>query len=146
MMVKVYIEVTPGSRSKNLYNEKTFELEGVREVREPYPYPYGFIIGTVTDDGEAVDAYIITDAVLEPGTPVECEPVGMLEMMEGDEVDHKVLCALPGEDVEIGEDLRQVLRTFIIEAFKAYPKVKVDVGNILPKQDALAHIHSAQEE
>lgn len=32
----------------------------------PYPYPYGFIIGTKGDDEEAVDAFIITDKRLEP--------------------------------------------------------------------------------
>jgi inorganic pyrophosphatase len=106
----------------------------------PYPYPYGFIIGTKGDDEEAVDAFIITDKRLEPGSTVQCEPVGLLELFEGDEHDHKVLAVLPGEQVPLDDGVHAKLKDFIYTIFTRFPEIQVRVGEILPKESALKHI------
>src|SRR5262245_8044317 len=101
-MIKVCIEVEAGSCEKHRYNEKTLEYQGTRWSARPYPYPYGFILGTRAADGDNVDCYLITTERLQAGTIVECEPIGLLEQDEDGEVDHKVLAALPGQDVNAG--------------------------------------------
>jgi hypothetical protein len=45
-MIKILVQVEAGSRDKRLYNEKTLEYKGMSRISQPYPYPYGFIIGT----------------------------------------------------------------------------------------------------
>ena len=77
-MIDVFIEVSKGSDRKSKYDENTFEFIKSVEMLRPYPYPYGFIIGTKGDDEEAVDAFIITEKRLEPGSKVQCELVGIL--------------------------------------------------------------------
>src|SRR5947208_1189948 len=44
--MRVLIENEAGSRTKHLYDEQTFQLKSTRTVQHPYPFPYGFIIGT----------------------------------------------------------------------------------------------------
>ena len=94
-MIKVCIEVDAGSFEKNLYNEKTLEYRETHRVSRPYPYPYGFILGTTAEEGDNVDCYLITRDSLKPGAIVECEPIGLLEQDEDGEIDHKVLGLFP---------------------------------------------------
>jgi len=144
-MIKVCIEVEAGSCDRNLYNEKTLEYKETRRVSRPYPYSYGFILGTSAVDGDNVDCYLITNDSLKPGTIVECEPIGLLEQDEDGEVDHKVLAAMPGQDVEIGQRLLEELRAFIHAVFASFPDVSVRVGCILPREAALHHIQAHRE-
>lgn len=144
-MIEVFIEVEAGSCDKHLYDEKNFEYKGMRQVSHPYPYPYGFIIGTTTADGESVDCYIITKDRLKPGTIVACETIGLLEMIEDGDIDHKVLVTTPGQNVEIDHVLHDVLRKFIYNIFAQFPEACVEVGRILPKQVAIDHIREFRE-
>jgi inorganic pyrophosphatase len=139
-MIKVLIEVEAGSCDKNLYDPKTLAHIGTRRVSRPYPYPYGFIIGTSAADGDGLDCYLITHDRLKQGAIVECEPVGLLEQDEDGEVDHKVLAAIPGQAVELGPGLLQELQDFIYALFTQFPEVRVRVGRILPREAALRHI------
>ena len=144
-MIKVCIQVEAGSCDKNLYNEKTLEYLETRRVSRPYPYPYGFIIGTSAADGDNVDCYIITNESLKSGAIVECEPIGLLEQDEDGEVDHKVLAALPGQEVEISQGLLQELQDFIYAVFARFPDVNVRVGPILSREAALHYIQACRE-
>jgi inorganic pyrophosphatase len=141
-MIKVCIQVEAGSRDKKFYDERTLTYQGTRQVSQPYPYPYGFIIGTNAADGDCADCYVITHKKLKPGTIVECEPVALLEQYEGEEADHKVLAALPGQEVALGEKLLKELQDFIYAIFAAYPDVNLRVGPILPRQAALNYIQA----
>jgi inorganic pyrophosphatase len=144
-MIQMLIEAEAGSRDKNLYNEKTLELRETRHILQPYPYPYGFIIGTRAEDGDAVDCYLITKDKLKAGNIVECEPIGLLEQFEDDEIDHKVLAALPGENVESTPELLKELQDFIYGVFAHFPEIQIRVGIIHPKEAALRHIQNYQE-
>jgi inorganic pyrophosphatase len=144
-MIKVCIEVEAGSCERHRYHAKTLQYEGTRLATRPYPYPYGFILGTRAADRENVDCYLITTAPLQAGTVVECEPIGLLEQEEDGEVDHKVIAALPGQDVEGNEGLRQELRAFIVAVFAPFPDMHVRVGRLLPREAALQHIAACHE-
>ena len=144
-MIKVCIEVEAGSCEKHRYHEKTLAYEGTRRVSQAYPYPYGFILGTKAADGDSVDCYLITTEHLQAGTVVECEPIGLLEQDEDNEVDHKILAAMPGQDVEVGQELLQELRAFIYAVFTQFPDVSVRVGRMLPREVALHHMQACRE-
>lgn len=135
-MIEVLIEAVAGSREKRSYDEQTLEYRGSGETLLPYPYPYGFILGTRTDEGDGVDCYILSRSPLEGGSRVSCEPVGLLEFFEEDEKDHKVLASLPGEEVEPDDELREELERFIYGIFKSFPDMRVRVGALLPKEEA----------
>jgi inorganic pyrophosphatase len=144
-MIQVCIETEAGSCAKNRYDEKTLEYRGTRRSSRPYPYPYGFILGTKAADGDSVDCYLITPERLAAGTIVECEPIGLLEQNENGEIDHKVLAALPGQDVEVSPTLLAELRAFIYAVFAQVPDARVQVGRLLPREAALQHIQAWRE-
>lgn len=144
-MLQVFIEAEVGSCNRHLYNEQTLEYKGTRRVARPYPYPYGFIMGTSGADGGNVDCYLITNERLTSGTIVECEPLALLEQHEDGEVDHKILAAIPGQDVEVGQELLQELRDFIYAVFAEFPEARVRVGPLLPREAALHHIQSCRD-
>ena len=113
-MIRVLIEAEAGSQKKNRYDERTLEYKGTGQVSQPYPYPYGFILGTRGADGDSVDCYLIANDKTTAGAIVECEPVGLLEQIEDGEVVHKVLAALPGHAIDLGQGIREELQDFYL--------------------------------
>ena len=145
-MIKMLVQVEAGSRDKNLYDEKTLQYKGESRISLPYPYPYGFVIGTSAADGENVDCYLITHEKTKRGSIMECEPIGLLEQIEDGPIDHKVLAALPGEAVEAGPELLEELRDFIYAVFAGFPGVSICIGRILSREEALSHIQEYQDQ
>ena len=144
-MLKMLIQVGAGSHDKKIYDEKTLEYKRMSRISLPYPYPYGFILGTSAEDGDSVDCYLITHAKMEVGSIVECEPMGLLEQIEDGQIDHKVLAVLPGETVEVGAELHAELRDFIYAVFAQFPEVSVRIGRILPREEALSYLQKSRD-
>lgn len=140
MTIKIFVEAEAGSFEKRQYNEKTLEYKGIRRGILSYPFPYGFIMKTETEDGDGIDAYIITKDDLKAGQIVDCEPMGMLEVIEGEEIDNKVLACISGQTVEIDGKLLEILQNFIYGIWKDVPEVKIKIGRSLSKQEAIEYI------
>ena len=140
MIIQIIVEAEMGSCEKRKYDEKTLEYQGVRRTILSYPFPYGFILKTETEDGDGIDAYVITKDHLQAGQLVECEPIGMLEVFEGDERDNKVLACLSGQTVKIDDKLFEVLQDFIYGIWKDVREVKIRVERLLSKQEAIEYI------
>jgi len=134
--MKVFIENDRGSRIKRNYD---LDLKLIREDRVllPYPYPYGFVLDTRTDDGEGVDCYVLTKDSLKRGSIVDVEPVGLLVMREDEEEDHKVITVPKGLSLDQFPDAIEEIRSFIYGIFARYPKIRVVIGDLLPRQAAL---------
>jgi inorganic pyrophosphatase len=144
-VIKVLVQVEAGSRERRLYDEKNLVFIGTRQVAVPYPYPYGFIVGTSGEDGDNLDCYIITQDRLKAGEIVACRPIGVLEQEEGDEIDHKVLAALPGQRVDLNPELLGEMRAFISALNVSSPDWDVRVGRIRSREEALNYIQSSLE-
>jgi inorganic pyrophosphatase len=142
-MIQMLVQVAAGSCDRQIYNERTLEYLGTRFGSRPYPYPYGFIIGTNAEDGACVDCYLITRDRLVAGSIVECEPVGLLLQDEDGEIDHKILAVIPGQEVVVGQKLLRELQTFIGAIFAGHPELRVCVGPILPREAALKHLRES---
>ena len=144
-MIKMLVQVEAGSHDKNLCDEKTLEYKGESRISLPYPYPYGFVIGTSAEDGENVDCYLITREKIKRGSIVQCEPIGLLEQFEDGQLDHKVLAAIPGEAVQVGPELLEELRDFIYAVFTHFPDVNIHIGRILSREAALSYIQELRD-
>src|SRR5699024_9607016 len=73
-----------------------------------YPANYGFIPGTLCDDGDPLDVLVVTPLPLVHGCMIEARPVDMLEMTDEKGGDAKVL-AVPVSDLYQGyRDVRSV--------------------------------------
>ena len=138
--ITVFIQNEAGSLIKNKHDEKTFEHLSSIRLREPYPYAYGFIPGTQAADGDCVDCYVITDSSLFADSIVECSPIGLLQLFENDQPDHKIIATIPDEiGLKLEEALKE-LREFIGRASIQFPNIEFSTGEFLPRQAALDHI------
>ena len=63
-----------------------------------YPYHYGFIPQTLSEDGDPCDVFVIADIALVPGCVIKARPVGVLLMEDESGIDEKIL-AVPVDKV-----------------------------------------------
>src|SRR5262245_12786211 len=101
MRVTVFIQNEAGSNQKHYHDEKTLAWKRTATVSRSYPFPYGFVVGTTTDDGCNVDCFVITPQRLKTGQLVECEVIGLMEQIEDGREDHNVLAGLAGENANV---------------------------------------------
>ena len=94
--VSVYIEIEKFSNQKYEFNKKTNMLELDRVLPYPYfyPYAYGFIPNTLAQDGDELDALIITNKQLKNNSHYEAYIIGVLVMEDEKGMDEKILCIL----------------------------------------------------
>lgn len=91
-----------------------------------YPGNYGFVPHTLAEDGDPIDALIVTQAALVPGCVVRCRPVGVLRMEDEAGPDEKVLMVPVDKlhpfytGIVTHLDLPQVLRDQIAHFFQHY--------------------------
>ena len=140
MIVLVFIQNEAGSDRKNYHNEKTLEWQRVATVSHPYPFPYGFILGTSAADGCNVDCFVLTDVPLRTGQVVDCEVVGLMEQLEDGQPDHNVLARLPGSPSVVDASVRARLSDFVSTVFSHIPGKNVAVGRFLGSAEASSHI------
>jgi inorganic pyrophosphatase len=91
-----------------------------------YPCDYGYIPGTLSEDGDPTDILIISPVPLLPGSVIQARPVGVLLMTDEHGIDAKVL-AVPADKItpmyqhikDIG-DVDQFLLKKITHFFEHY--------------------------
>jgi inorganic pyrophosphatase len=62
-----------------------------------YPGDYGFIPGTLAEDGDPLDVLVLINEPTFPGCLITVRPVGVLHMKDRGDPDEKIL-AVPSED------------------------------------------------
>jgi inorganic pyrophosphatase len=138
--MRVFIENEAGSRHKHIWDERTLERLRSVEVSAAYPFPYGFVPGTVGDDGAAVDCFVLTQAPLAAGGVVECEPVALLEQIEDGAIDHKVLAVPRGEAPLLDPAAVARVRAFIAAVFAHVPGKRMELGRLHDRAAAEEHV------
>lgn len=63
-----------------------------------YPFNYGFIPHTLSEDGDPVDAAVLSQVPVTPGVIVRSRPVGVLIMEDEAGLDEKIIC-VPVDDL-----------------------------------------------
>jgi inorganic pyrophosphatase len=138
--MKVFIQNEAGSFVKHTHDEKTLALKGEAQVSRAYPFPYGFILNTTAEDGDNVDCFVLTRDALRTGQIVECEAIGLMEQIEDGEIDHNVLAVLPGEAVEVNEEVKQTLIEFVGHVFDHIKGKRILIGEFLGYEAAMEYI------
>ena len=144
--MKVFIQNEAGSFLKNSHDEKTLEWKRVVTVSHPYPFPYGFLIGTTAADGCNVDCYVITTQQLRTGQIVECEPIGLMEQIEDGAPDHNVLARLMHDSAEITAEVQTALTEHVMTVFSHVSGKDMKVGRFLGPEEATAHFSAHRDE
>lgn len=110
MSVEVTIEIPKGSRNKYEIDHETGKVHLDRYLFTPMGYPadYGYIDGTLGEDGDPLDALVILPEPLFPGVIVEARPVGVFKMTDEAGGDDKLLCVLDDVRYEGFQDIDDI--------------------------------------
>lgn len=102
--VNVVIEIPKGSANKIEFDPEygVFRLDRVLHSPMHYPGDYGFIPGTLSPDGDALDALILVTDPTFTGCVVSARPIGVLVMRDEAGKDEKIL-AVPDNDPRFHE-------------------------------------------
>jgi len=124
--VVVFVEVPMGSRNKY---ELDAELGSVVLDRRlftsmAYPADYGFVEGTLGEDGDPLDALVLVGEPTFPGCRIRARVVGVFHMTDEKGPDEKIIC-VPLRDpawmrVSDVHDITPELRNEIEHFFAVY--------------------------
>ncbi|MBE3095308.1 MAG: inorganic diphosphatase [Actinobacteria bacterium] len=137
-LVKVIVEVPKGCRNKYEFDHETqrIKLDRVLFSAVHYPADYGFIEGTMAEDGDEVDVLVLISEPTFSGCLIEARPVGVLQMKDEKGIDNKIL-AVPEKDPmwnhindihEIPPHLLAEIENFFLTYKKLEAKVVISDG------------------
>ena len=92
--VTVVVEIPTGSRNKYEWDPKSgaIVLDRMLFTATRYPADYGFIEGTLGEDGDPLDALVFVGEPTFPGCHIRVRPVGLFDMWDEKGQDEKILC------------------------------------------------------
>jgi inorganic pyrophosphatase len=120
------VEIPKGGRNKYEWDP---DLGGIKFDRllisaATYPTDYGYLRGTLGEDGDPLDALVCLQEPTFPGCLIPVKPLGMFKMRDEKGIDDKIIC-VPTHDPywnkhETLEDLPLLLRQEIEQFFSIY--------------------------
>ncbi|MFP3170708.1 MAG: inorganic diphosphatase [Sulfolobaceae archaeon] len=153
--VNVVIEIPMGSSIKYEYDEEedVVKVDRVLYTSMMYPFNYGFVPGTLGEDGDPIDVLVITSYPILPGTVIEARPVGILYMRDEEGEDAKII-AVPKDKIDPGYsnirdiiDLPEAVKNKIVHFFEHYKELEpgkwVKVSGWGSTNEAKARINAA---
>ena len=153
--INVFIEIPEGSFIKYELDKDTnlVTVDRFSYTTMAFPANYGFIPGTLGEDGDPLDALVITSYALHPGVVIPSRVIGMLEMEDEAGIDTKII-AVPTKKadpfltrIEDVKDLDEIVKNKIQHYFNHYKELEpgkwVKTKSFLSKQHALDAIKKA---
>jgi inorganic pyrophosphatase len=153
--INVVVEIPQGSSVKYELDKESGAIVVDRFLFSPMSYPaaYGFIPGTLAEDGDPADALVLVPSAVVPGAVIRCRPIGVLHMEDEAGPDEKIICVphdkvhpLHGE-VESVDDLAPIMRRAFEHFFETYKNLEpgkwVKVHGWGGVEDACAVINKA---
>jgi inorganic pyrophosphatase len=130
--INVVVEIPQGSSVKYEIDKETGALVVDRFLFSAMSYPaaYGFIPGTLADDGDPMDALVLVPSAVVPGAVIRCRPIGVLHMRDEAGMDEKIMCVphnkvhpLHGE-INSVDDLPAIMRQGFEHFFETYKNLE----------------------
>jgi len=148
------IEIPKGSRNKYEWDpeRKAIVLDRFLFSSVVYPTDYGFIPGTLGQDGDPLDVVCCVSEPTFPGCVIDVKPIALFRMEDDDGIDDKVLC-VPLRDpawntMERLEDLPKQIRDEIAHFFSIYKDLeqkKVRVDGWYGREEAVEEIENSRQ-
>ena len=99
MEFDVTIEIPKGQRNKYEVDHETgrIRLDRMLFTSTRYPADYGYVEGTLGEDGDPLDALVLLDEPTFPGCLIKARTIGMFHMRDEAGGDDKLLCVPAGD-------------------------------------------------
>lgn len=155
-IINVVVEIPQGSSHKIEWNRElaVMQLDRVDPAIFAKPTNYGFIPQTLDEDGDELDALIITDAPLATGIYLKARVIGVMKFVDDGEVDDKIV-VVPEDDRNTGNaitslaDLPKQMIAQIEHHFTHYKDLKKPGSTVVESwgdvDEAKAVIHESIE-
>jgi len=150
----VVIEIPKGSKNKYELDKETglLKLDRVLYSAVHYPADYGFIPRTYCDDGDPLDALVLSQEPVYPLTLVEARAIGVMRMRDEKGIDDKIVAVSVNDPafahfVDKKELPAHVLRelTRFFQDYKSLEHKQVVVEDLLGPDQAVEIIRDALE-
>ena len=150
------VEISKGSKQKYEMDKTTglLRLDRILYTSTHYPANYGFIPHTLADDGDPLDVLILCSESLNPMSIVDCYPIGVMVMKDGDATDEKII-AIPFADPNYNtytsvKDLPVHIFDEMRHFFSVYKQLETGKGTtnvdvVKDKKDALTIIKKSMQ-
>jgi inorganic pyrophosphatase len=95
----VIIEIPKGSRNKYEMDQELgrIRLDRMLFTSTVYPSDYGYLPGTLAEDGEPLDVMVLLEEPTFPGCEIRVRPIAVFWMRDEQGPDAKLLC-VPSDD------------------------------------------------
>lgn len=130
--INVIVEIPKGSKNKYEYDEQKEFFALDRTIYSPlcFPFEYGLIPQTRSEDGDSLDVVLLSTSPTFSGCVVKAVPVAILLMEDEAGTDHKIV-AVPQEkidprfkEIKDVKDLPSHLKKEIQEFFETYKRLE----------------------
>lgn len=103
-VIHAIVEIQQDGSNKYEYDSELgmFKLDRVLYSAVHYPMAYGFIPGTLADDGDPIDIFVMTRSPTFTGCLIEAKPIGLFRMHDEKGEDEKIL-SVPTVDPRFNE-------------------------------------------
>ena len=149
----VTVEIPKGQKNKYEVDHETgrIRLDRTLFTSTQYPADYGFIEGTLGQDGDPLDALVLVSEPTFPGCLIKCRAVAMFRMKDEKGADDKVLCVPAGDQrrdhLRDVTDVRQYQLLEIEHFFSVYkdlePGKSVEGASWTGVEDAEAEVQAS---
>lgn len=139
--INVVVDIPKGSGNKYEYKEDEGYFKLDRTLYSPmfFPFEYGFIPQTMSEDGDSLDVVLLTTFPTFSGCVIGARPIGVLLMKDEAGTDNKIV-AVPLEKVDprfkeiqkiedLGEHIKKEIELFFAD-YKKLEKEKYKLVKI----------------
>jgi inorganic pyrophosphatase len=154
MEFDVVVEIPKGHRNKYEVDHETgrIRLDRMLFTATRYPADYGFIEGTLADDGDPLDALVLLEEPTFTGCLISCRAIGMFRMRDENGADDKVLCVAATDprmahlsDIDNVSAFDQLEIRHFFEVYKALePGKSVETSSWTGRAEADAEIEACR--
>jgi inorganic pyrophosphatase len=149
----VFVEIPSGSRNKYEWDTELGAIVLDRRLFTSMSYPadYGYIEGTLAEDGDPLDALVLVTEPTFPGCRVRVRIVGVFHMTDEKGPDEKVLC-VPIKDPawsrvtdihDVPPELRNEIEHFF-QVYKDLERHKTETRGFGNRAEAVQKIANAR--
>jgi inorganic pyrophosphatase len=128
--IVVVIEIPRGSRNKYEYDPELNAITLDRRLftSTVYPADYGFVDGTLGEDGDPLDALVLVEDPTFPGCRIRVRAVAVFHMVDEKGPDDKLVCVPLRDpiwsDVQDVDDIHEAFRAEIEQFFRVYKELE----------------------
>ena len=148
------IEISKGCKNKYELDKETgrLKLDRVLYTATHYPANYGFIPRTYAEDNDPLDVLVLCQEDIIPLTLVDCYPIGVLIMIDGNERDEKIIAVAEKDPfLNVYKDVTELpahISTEIKHFFEVYKQLEgkqTEVEEFLGRTEAEKIIEKAMK-